>query len=112
MKKHINDFTKRLDSIKVIEPWHRIDFFENLKSCHIETEESGQKLLVCDLNTDQDICIKMNDQEDAWDISARWIEEDKDENPERYVPDHLKDLPEDKIETLRKIHKPRWRKNG
>lgn len=65
MKRQINTFIKDLDSIEFIQPWHRTDFFENLKKCHIEKDESNQILLVCDLNTDDDICIKMNDQKDA-----------------------------------------------
>ena len=77
MKRHINDFTKRLDTIEIIEPWHRVDFFENLKSCHIETEESGQKLLVCDLIIHLDTNILMNDQEDA-DLHMKFFLEAKE----------------------------------
>ena len=65
MKKLINSFMETLDSVEFVPEWYRTDFFENLKSCHIETEKSGQVLLVCDINKDDDICIKMHDQEDA-----------------------------------------------
>jgi hypothetical protein len=86
-----------------------VNFWSSYKLLIEQLQSKGRKNAHYDLMNYLEL---MNDQEDAWDISARWIEEDKDENPERYVPDHLKDLPEDKIETLRKIHKPRWRKNG
>ena len=86
-----------------------VNFWSSYKLLIEQLQSKGRKNAHYDLMNYLEL---MNDQEDAWDISARWIEEDKDENPEMYVPDHLKDLPEDKIETLRKIHKPRWRKNG
>ena len=86
-----------------------VNFWSSYKLLIEQLQSKGRKNAHYDLMNYLEL---MNDQEDAWDISARWIEEDKDKNPERYVPDHLKDLPEDKIETLRKIHKPRWRKNG
>ena len=65
MEKIINSFIKSLDSLESIPAWQRTDFFENLKSCNIETEKSGQILLVCDINKTNDVCIKMNDQKDA-----------------------------------------------
>tara|TARA_R100000458_G_scaffold56700_1_gene61909 strand:- start:569 stop:907 length:339 start_codon:yes stop_codon:yes gene_type:complete len=45
-------------------------------------------------------------KENDWDTSARWIEEDMAENPEKYTPKHLQHLPEESINTLREIHKP------
>ncbi len=66
MKKQINSFIKDLDSIEHVQPWQRTSFFKDLKSCHIETEESGQMLLVCDLySIDQSFCVKMKDRKDA-----------------------------------------------
>ena len=102
---------KLVDEIKSVENDMNerdfVNFWSSYKLLIEQLHSKGRKNAHYDLMNYLEL---MNDQEDAWDISARWIEEDKDENPEKYVPDHLKELPEDKIETLRKIHKPRWKK--
>lgn len=82
-----------------------VNFWSSYKLLIEQLESKGRKNAHYDLMNYLEL---MNDQEDAWDISARWIEEDMAENPKDYVPEHLKDVPNKDIETLRKIHKPRW----
>ena len=81
-----------------------VNFWSSYKLLIEQLESKGRKNAHYDLMNYLEL---MNDQEDAWDISARWIEEDKAENPKKYVPDHLKDLPAESVKTLREIHKPR-----
>jgi len=81
-----------------------VNFWSSYKLLIEQLKSKGRKNAHYDLINYLELC---NDQEDVWDISARWIEEDKAENPEEYTPKHLKDLPEEKVDTLREIHKPR-----
>jgi len=85
-----------------------VNFWSSYKLLIEQLESKGRKNAHYDLMNYLEL---MNDQEqeDEWDTAYRWVEEDRTENPDKYVPEHLKDLPESDIETLRKIHKPRWR---
>lgn len=81
-----------------------VNFWSSYKLLIEQLESKGRKNAHYDLINYLELC---NDQGDMWDTSARWIEEDMAENPEEYTPEHLRNLSEEKVDTLREIHKPR-----
>ena len=81
-----------------------VNFWTSYKLLIEQLKSKGRNNAHYDLINYLELC---NDQEDIWDTTARWIEEDMAENPEEYTPKHLKDLPEKSVDTLREIHKPR-----
>ena len=81
-----------------------VNFWTSYKLLIEQLKSKGRNNAHYDLINYLELC---NDQGDMWDTSARWIEEDMAENPEKYTPKHLKDLPEKTVDTLREIHKPR-----
>ena len=81
-----------------------VNFWTSYKLLIEQLKSKGRNNAHYDLINYLELC---NDQGDMWDTSARWIEEDMADNPEKYTPKHLKDLPEKTVDTLREIHKPR-----
>tara|TARA_R100001591_G_scaffold40159_1_gene51789 strand:+ start:10987 stop:11295 length:309 start_codon:yes stop_codon:yes gene_type:complete len=81
-----------------------VNFWTSYKLLIEQLKSKGRNNAHYDLINYLELC---NDQGDMWDTSARWIKEDMAENPEKYTPKHLKDLPEKTVDTLREIHKPR-----
>jgi hypothetical protein len=81
-----------------------VNFWTSYKLLIEQLKSKGRNNAHYDLINYLELC---NDQGDMWDTSARWIEEDMAENPEEYTPKHLRNLSEEKVDTLREIHKPR-----
>mgnify|MGYP003141021039 FL=1 len=81
-----------------------VNFWTSYKLLIEQLKSKGRNNAHYDLINYLELC---NDQGDMWDWSARWIEEDMAENPEEYTPKHLRNLSEEKVDTLREIHKPR-----
>tara|TARA_R100001594_G_scaffold100164_1_gene134695 strand:- start:1141 stop:1449 length:309 start_codon:yes stop_codon:yes gene_type:complete len=81
-----------------------VNFWTSYKLLIEQLKSKGRNNAHYDLINYLELC---NDQGDMWDTSARWIEEDMAENPEKYTPKHLRNLSEEKVDTLREIHKPR-----